>query len=194
MRRRGGETMASHKSKTTTDHEEIRRWAEARGATPARVAGTGGRGGPGMIRLDFPGYSGAESLEPISWDEWFQAFDDNNLALVYQETTASGEPSNFNKLVGRETAVARSRGVSHASRHRGTAAGRSGTTGRKTSRGTSRSATGRSTSSRSRASAGPGRSARGGRGGAGGGSRSSARASSGRKSSRKASRSKRSSS
>jgi len=99
--------MSRHSSKTTTDHEEIRRWAEARGARPACVRGTGGKGDPGMIRLDFPGYSGAGSLEEISWDEWFKAFDENNLALVYQDQTAEGEKSNFNKLVARESAGAR---------------------------------------------------------------------------------------
>lgn len=109
--------MSSHQSRTTTNHDEIRRWAEARRAQPACVKGTGGANDVGMIRLDFPGYSGGDSLEPISWDEWFRAFDDNNLALVYQETTSSGERSNFNKLVARETAEARERGDAHASRH-----------------------------------------------------------------------------
>ena len=42
------------------------------------------------------------------------------LALLYQEKTASGERSNFNKLVGRETAEAREHGESHAGRHHGT--------------------------------------------------------------------------
>ena len=69
-----------------------------------------------MIRLDFPGYSGGSSLEDISWDEWFKAFDENQLALVYQDQTTEGEQSNFNKLVGRETARARAEGDSGASR------------------------------------------------------------------------------
>jgi hypothetical protein len=55
-----------------------------------------------MIRLDFPGFSGEGSLEEISWEEFFNAFDKNQLALVYQETTAEGQRSNFNKLVSRE--------------------------------------------------------------------------------------------
>jgi hypothetical protein len=101
--------MSSHSSKTTTDHETIRRWAEARGARPACVRGTGDAKDPGMIRLDFPGYSG-QSLEPISWEEWFRAFDENDLALVYQDETAGGERSNFNKLVSRHPAEAGSRG------------------------------------------------------------------------------------
>jgi len=91
----------------TTDHEQIRRWAEERGARPTCVKGTGGRGDTGMIRLDFPGYTGEESLQEISWDDWFQKFDENNLALLYQERTAGGQKSNFNKLVSRETAEGR---------------------------------------------------------------------------------------
>ena len=106
----------TRRARTTTDHEEIRRWAEERDAQPACVKGTGGKGDTGMIRLDFPGYSGQQSLEPISWDEWFKKFDESNLALVYQETTARGEKSNFNKLIGRETADARAHGDSKASR------------------------------------------------------------------------------
>jgi len=89
-------------TKTTTDHEEIRRWAEERGARPACVKGTG-KGRPGyMIRLDFPGFSGEDSLEEITWDDFFQQFDENSLALIYQEKTAQGKSSNFNKFVSRE--------------------------------------------------------------------------------------------
>lgn len=98
--------MSQAESKVTFDHDEIRRWAEQRNAAPACVRGTGGKHDIGMIRLDFPGYSGETSLEHISWDEWFKKFDERNLALLYQETTASGEKSNFNKLVSRATAEA----------------------------------------------------------------------------------------
>jgi hypothetical protein len=103
------------KANTTTDHDEIRRWAEERGATPACVRGTGNKGDIGMLRLDFPGYSGADSLEPITWDEWFEKFDERGLALLHQEATAQGQKSNFNKLVSRETAQARSEGDHKAS-------------------------------------------------------------------------------
>ena len=93
---------ASSISQTTTDHEEIRRWAEERGGKPACVKGTGGKSDTGMIRIDFPGYSGGDSLQEITWDEFFEKFDDNNLALLHQEKTAAGQKSNFNKLVKRE--------------------------------------------------------------------------------------------
>lgn len=86
-------------SKTTRNHDEIRQWAEARGGTPAHVISTGNSTDIGILRIDFPGFSGEGKLEPISWDDFFQKFDERNLSLVYQETTASGEKSNFNKLV-----------------------------------------------------------------------------------------------
>lgn len=57
-----------------------------------------------MIRLDFPGSSGEDSLEEIGWDEWFDKFDESALALLVQQQTAHGEKSKFNKLVRRETA------------------------------------------------------------------------------------------
>ena len=53
--------MSKAESKVTFDHEEIRRWAEERNAKPACVRGTGKAGDIGMIRLDFPGYSGERS-------------------------------------------------------------------------------------------------------------------------------------
>jgi hypothetical protein len=90
-------------TRVTIDHEEIRRWVEERGGRPAAVKATRKKGDPGIIRIDFPGYSGDDTLEPISWDEWFKKFDQSNLAFVYQETTARGQKSNFNKLVSRES-------------------------------------------------------------------------------------------
>jgi hypothetical protein len=95
-------------SKTTTDHDEIRRWVEERGGRPARVKETGGGDDPGILRIDFDADGPDDRLEPISWDEWFQAFDENGLAFLYQDEKADGEPSTFNKLVSRETAEAQS--------------------------------------------------------------------------------------
>jgi hypothetical protein len=92
------------KATATTDHDEIRRWAEERGAKPACVRNTGNRNDVGILRLDFPGYSGEQSMEPIEWDAWFQKFDEQGLAMLHQETTAGGQKSNFNKLISRETA------------------------------------------------------------------------------------------
>jgi hypothetical protein len=87
---------------TTTDHEEIRRWVEEHGGKPARVRGTGNGDSAGVLRIDFPGGSGEESLEHISWDDWFRTFDESRLAFLYQEEKASGEDSTFFKLVSRD--------------------------------------------------------------------------------------------
>lgn len=89
-------------SETVTDHERIKRWAEARKARPACITGTRSDHGIGLVRLDFPDYVGGDSLEPIGWDEWFTHFDEQKLALVIQQETADGQRSNFNKLVSRE--------------------------------------------------------------------------------------------
>lgn len=89
-------------SNTTTDHELIRQWAESRGAKPAAVKNTGGGDDPGIIRLDFPGYGGTDSLEEITWDEFFEKFDESRLALVYQDEAAGGDAGNFNKLISRD--------------------------------------------------------------------------------------------
>ncbi|MCL5280608.1 MAG: hypothetical protein M1376_11950 [Planctomycetes bacterium] len=101
--------MSKHLSKTTTDHETIRKWAEERGGKPAAVKRTHKEGEDvGIIRIDFPGYSGEESLEEISWDECFEKFDETDLAFVYEEKTSQGQEGNFNKLVKREMAAAKS--------------------------------------------------------------------------------------
>lgn len=181
-----------------TEHEEIRQWAEERGARPACVRGTGSGDDIGMIRLDFPGYSGQDSLQSIEWDEWFQKFDENNLALLVQDKTARGQKSNFNKLVSRDTAEEtnemqegrnnRSEGRTASSTRRSTR-GRASTRTARSGRGSRRrsasgSSTRRSASGRTRNA---GRSARGGR------SRGSASRSGGRKSNTSARSSSRSS-
>lgn len=104
-------------AKVTTDHEVIRKWVEERGGCPAHVKGTGGDGDPGVLRIDFPGFSGQETLEKISWDQFFDWFDKNNLAFLYQDKTADGKPSRFNKLVSRDTVEAREAGEHGASVH-----------------------------------------------------------------------------
>ena len=108
-------------AKVTTDHDEIREWAEARGGRPAAVRRTHSKDNVGIIRIEFPDAPNAkdDALGEISWEEFFEKFEDSNLALLYQEETAKGELSNFNKLVGRETAEAREHGESRASRHHG---------------------------------------------------------------------------
>ncbi len=93
--------MANSESHTTTDHDEIRRWVEEHDGKPASVRGTEEGDAAGVLRIDFPGGAGEDELEHISWDEWFEKFDGENLAFLYQAKKASGEDSTFFKLVSR---------------------------------------------------------------------------------------------
>jgi hypothetical protein len=47
--------------------------------------------------MDFPGYGG-KRLRIVSWQEWFESFDNNKLVFLFQEHKADGSPSNFFKL------------------------------------------------------------------------------------------------
>ena len=86
-------------SQTTIDHDTIRRWAEERGGVPAVVRGTEDDEGEGILRIDFA--EPDDSLEEISWEEFFEVFEDRELAFLYQEETEDGNESRFFKLVNR---------------------------------------------------------------------------------------------
>lgn len=88
-------------ARRTRDHDEIRKWVEARGGRPARVKRLG-RGG--LLRIDFG--EPDDNLEPIEWDEFFGVFEDNHLDFLHQDKTSDGKQSRFNKFVERENGVA----------------------------------------------------------------------------------------
>jgi hypothetical protein len=98
-------------SKVTKNHDTIRRWTEKRGGHPATVKGTpeGGEHA-GLLRIDFPDYSGQRTLKEISWDDFFAKFDEERLAFLFQEKTAGGKESRFCKLIDGDTAARRRRG------------------------------------------------------------------------------------
>jgi hypothetical protein len=99
--------LSKGRSEILIEQDEIKEWAEERGAKPCSVKGTGDSKEAGVLRFDFPGVKGEGTLEPISWEEFFKRFDENDLALLVQEETASGEISNFNKFISRESAKRR---------------------------------------------------------------------------------------
>lgn len=94
--------MATSDSKTTTDHNTIKQWAEERDGKPAVVESTvdSGKGG-GLLRINFPGYA-EDNLKDISWEEFFRIFDDNDLQFLYQEKTKDGGESRFFKFVSKD--------------------------------------------------------------------------------------------
>lgn len=101
-------------SETTTNHDEIRKWVEAKGGKPAAVGRTHQKGDVGIIRIMFPDNPQSEhdALTEISWDEFFKEFEKRKLALVYEEDSL------FSKIVGRDTAEKRAQGDHSAARHR----------------------------------------------------------------------------
>jgi hypothetical protein len=90
--------------RTTTDHTLIKRWVDERGGHPARVKGTDVMDGSGVLLIDYPGYSGTQTIEAISWDEFFKGFEENQLAFFYEDEKKAGSQSRFSKLINRDSA------------------------------------------------------------------------------------------
>jgi len=114
---RGGRGGAAQ---VTRDHDTIREWVESRGGHPACVAGTErgrgakqGREANCLLRIDYPGFSGEGKLKEMDWQDFFDQFDKQGLAFLYQDKTAAGRTSRFSKLVSNETAQMNKRGGDH---------------------------------------------------------------------------------
>jgi hypothetical protein len=84
-------------AETTTDHDEIRKWADAKGGKPAAVKRTHADEDVGIIRIMFPDAPNSEhgDLVEISWEEFFDEFEQKKLALIHEKD------SMFSKLVKR---------------------------------------------------------------------------------------------
>ena len=86
-------------SHTTTDHDQIKKSIEERDGVPTTVKETEQDGHAGIVRIDFGPRE--ERLEKISWDEFFEKFDEAGLAFLYQDETKDGKISRFHKFVSR---------------------------------------------------------------------------------------------
>jgi hypothetical protein len=83
----------------TTDHKFIRKWVEERGGVPTSVHGTAKGSAAGVLRIDFEPKDA--DLEKISWGDFFEKFDREKLAFLYQDKTKDGSISRFHKFVQR---------------------------------------------------------------------------------------------
>jgi hypothetical protein len=88
---RNGQTLA------TRDPAVIRQWADERKAHPATVARKDGER-PRTLRLDFESNGRSDRLQPVSWDDWMQTFEQRDLVFLYQEKRRDGRQSNFFRL------------------------------------------------------------------------------------------------
>jgi hypothetical protein len=76
----------------TRDHHIIQSWAARHGAEPATGLATASgpatvnvNDGGASIRFNFPGVA---RFRPISWAEWLEQFDRDNLIFLYEEEVA----------------------------------------------------------------------------------------------------------
>lgn len=89
-------------SKQTHDHQVIKNWTEERNGVPTVIKGTSESDTDGLLRIHFPDNSPSkENFEEISWDDFFEKFEDNKLDFLYQDKKVDGRHSNFHKFVDR---------------------------------------------------------------------------------------------
>ncbi|MGV3539756.1 MAG: hypothetical protein ACO1OQ_08095, partial [Rufibacter sp.] len=58
--------------------------------------GSGSGAEAGLLRINFSGYA-EDNLEEISWEEFFEKFEEKKLAFLYQDE----EDSSFNMMLNR---------------------------------------------------------------------------------------------
>jgi hypothetical protein len=85
----------------TTDHDFIRDWTAGHSGMPAMYRRIG-QIGQGDLVINFPGDGSDEPLVDISWADFFQRFEDQNLAFVYQESDTGAENERFYGLIDRK--------------------------------------------------------------------------------------------
>jgi hypothetical protein len=94
--------------KMTTDHEEIRAWAEKYAGSPQLLDHPNATADTPGIRLDFPGEDDdvflSEETPPqdVTWEVFFEHFDQMKLAFMYNDTKdTSIDPSSDYRFVKR---------------------------------------------------------------------------------------------
>jgi len=91
----------------TTDHNEIRAWAGKYNGRPAIITLPSSENDAVALRIDFPGSKDEELLsetkpsKTISWEDWFDYFEKNNLAFVYQQQPEVDNPTLIYRFVDR---------------------------------------------------------------------------------------------
>lgn len=81
--------------KYTIDNDEIRAWIEERGGVPAVLKGVSEEGeeSPDMLHISFD--PNDPNMEEMDWEEFFERFENENLALVYDDEASDEPPYDF---------------------------------------------------------------------------------------------------
>ncbi|MEA1932555.1 MAG: hypothetical protein U9O06_13555 [Euryarchaeota archaeon] len=88
----------------TTDHETIREWVEQRDGTPAQETGQGDDARSLYVVQED---ETMEGLEPISWEAFFETFEAEELAFVYQDRDVGETDEWLYDLIDREEVAER---------------------------------------------------------------------------------------
>jgi len=94
--------------KTTTSHTVIRGWVESHGGKPAMIVNPNRLDKRVGLRIDFPGkndealLSQAHRNKDVTWDEFFQVFEELELAFDYLQDTAGVELMDAYRFIKRE--------------------------------------------------------------------------------------------
>jgi len=78
--------------KETKNGIEIEKWVTERDGIPAKIEGT-----KDLLRIKFDNLE--DKLIPITWFEFFQVFESNNLTFLYEDS----DESRFCKFIGSES-------------------------------------------------------------------------------------------
>lgn len=93
----------------TIEHRVVREWAEKRGLVPTTIRGTWGSDLPTPLQLTEPEADADPARIELTWDQFFEIFEDRQLAFTYQDDDVSGVPSQYYKFERRGMAQAPAR-------------------------------------------------------------------------------------
>ena len=86
-----------NQARVTTDHKEIKKWAEKYGGKPQIIDDSQALADSVGIRIDFPGQTDdlflpETKVRDVSWEEFFKKFDELNLAFIYKNEVDLKKP------------------------------------------------------------------------------------------------------
>ena len=91
------------RGQVTTNHQTITQWVEQHGGRPATAEASDHS--VGYLRIKFPDMDEADELATVSWREWLNEFESEELAFVYRDQAERDDLSGIYKLVDRTTAA-----------------------------------------------------------------------------------------
>lgn len=88
---------------STTNHKEVKLWVEERKGMPSILKETSPEASNQILRIYFGNNpaNGAD-MKSITWNKFFEEFENNNLAFVYRHENFGGQNSTFHRFVFRD--------------------------------------------------------------------------------------------